>query len=134
MIGISNLPLRTGGYMIPVETIDSTNKILEVNVPAGSRIMCANCTLENQSALESDGSVLSTTNGFFINKNINGLKILRPVTELAPLTILKGREFLYCDNIGSKFNLLKGSRVNGIMCEVTGENIIPEKNNYLIEL
>lgn len=137
MLGTSNLPLRTGGYIIPVETTNSTNKIIEVNVPSGCRIMCTNCTLENQSTLISNGSVVQTTNGFFIKTNINNLKILRPVSNITPLTILKGNEILYCNytvaNSEAKFNLPKGFRINKTMCQNTGENTVPEKNNYIIE-
>ena len=137
MLGTSNLSLRTGGYIIPIETINSTNKIITVNIPAGSRIMCTNCTLENQSTLVSNGSVLATANGFFIKNKIDSLKILRPVSNLAPLSIIKGHEILYCDHVttdsGMKFNVPKGFRINGIICQNTGENIVPAKNNYLIE-
>lgn len=105
MVGKSNLPLRTGGYIIPVESSDSTNKILTVNVPAGSRILCTACTLENQSTLSSNGSILATTNGFVINKDINGLKILRPLDNTSPLSIIKGHEILYCDSQNKIINL-----------------------------
>lgn len=137
MIGISNLPLRRGGYIIPIETQDSTNKIITVNVPDGCRIMCTNCTLENQSTLVSNGSVLATTDGFFIKKSINNLKIIRTISNLSPLSIIKGHEILYCDHVitdsGMKFNVPKGFRINGTICQNTGEITVPEKNNYLIE-
>lgn len=120
MIGKTNLPLRTGGWIIPVETTDSTNKILTVNVPAGSKIMCANCTLENQSTLASNGSILATTNGFVINKDINGLKILRPLVETPAMTILRGNEILYSDNGVKRISLL--APVTGTMALIVYRN------------
>lgn len=137
MIGTTNLPLRTGGYIIPVETTDSTNRMIMVNVPSGARIMCMNCSLDNESTLISNGSISKVSNGYFIRNKIDSLKILRPLSNMSPLTIIRGNEILYCDSVvtdsGVKFNVPKGFRINGTMCTINGENIVPEKNNYLIE-
>lgn len=137
MLGNSNLPLRTGGYIVPLETTDSNNKMITVNVPSGARIMCMNCSLENESTLISKGNISKVSNGYFMRNKIDGLKISRPLSNMSPLTIIRGNEILYCDSVvtnsGVKFNVPKGFRINGTMCTINGENTVPEKNNYLIE-
>ena len=129
--------MRVGGFIIPVVSTESGNKVITVNIPANSRIMCSNCSLENESTLISNGNVAKVTNGYVIKNDIEKLKILRSVTNTPALSILKGQEVLYCESqltsSGDIFDLPKGFRVNGTICEVNGENTIPSKDHYLIE-
>ena len=138
MLGLTSILQKAGGYIIPVDSSDSVNSILTFEVPAGSRIMCSNCTIENEASLISEGKLTKVENGYFVESHISNLKITRSISDKSPLTILKPREILYVDYIktddGALFNLPLGARVNGNICSVTGENIIPEKSNYLIEL
>lgn len=106
MLGfVSEVSFRSGGYITPSISIESNNTIITCNLPVNSRIMCSNCSLENESTLISNGDVLKTTNGYFIKNNVQNLKILRPLENISPLSILKGREILYCDNKIKTINL-----------------------------
>lgn len=137
MLGMTSMPHRIGGYIIPTVSYDNENIVITLNIPSNSRIMCNNCTLENENILISNGYIEKVMNGYIIKNNISKLKIIRTISDKSPLSILKGREILYCDNkeTGDNiiFNLPKGFRVNKVICENNGENTFPISNNYIIE-
>lgn len=131
MLGtVGQMETRTGGFSI-VYKID--NK-LSVKVPAGSKILCTECEIENESTLISDGSILKTDLGYNVQKK-SELVITKANT--VPLTILHGREIFYIDGAESgtsiKFNLPKGARVNQTIVTTTGEFAVATSNKYLIE-
>lgn len=105
MLGLTSILQKEGGYMIPVDLSDSANSILTFQVPAGSRIMCSNCTIENMSTLLSEGKLTKTNTGYFIEVAMNNLKITRSKENMSPLTILKRRELLYTDNVTKNVTL-----------------------------
>lgn len=131
MVGtIAQMNNRTGGFSI-VYKVDNN---LEIKVPNGSKILCTNCEIENESELISNGSILKTSVGYDIQEDLD-ISITKENT--IPLTILHGREILYVDSVisGSNtvFNLPKGARVNNVLVINTGEFFIPITSNYLIE-
>lgn len=130
---IAGIPFRTGGFVIPVVNTTSSNIETIVNLPAKSRILCGSCNIENESELISNGSIVKESTGYHVLKNVKELKITRSTGITKPLTILNGREILYCDMQDSKVYLPKGARINGIVATSTGEITITSSDNYLIE-
>ena len=131
MVGIvGQMCNRIGGFSI-------TNKIdnkLSVKVPKGSKILCLDCTLENEATLISNGTVIKTSIGFDVINQSN-LTIIK--SDESPLTILRGRELFYVEEVttenNTKFILPKGSRVNQTLVPDTGEFTITSSSKYLVE-
>ena len=131
MVGIvGKMSNRIGGFSI-TQKIDNN---LKAKVTAGSKILCLNCTLENESTLTSNGSVVKTDLGFDVRADLD-LSITRTITS--PITIIRGREMFHVEGVVSgtntKFILPKGARVNQTLVPITGEFSIVSNNKYLIE-
>ena len=131
MIGtIAHMNNRTGGFSIAYKMDNN----LEIKVPNGSKILCTNCEIENESTLITNGSIIKTSNGYDIQEDLD-ISLIKEDT--VPLTILNGREILYAAGVTSgnniTFNLPKGARVNKILVINNGEFIMPIASNYLIE-
>lgn len=129
MIGLAaKVGYRTGGYITPE---DSEN--LKINIPSGCILLGTNITISNESTLISSGNIVKTNYGYNILKNT----MITITSTNHPITILKGREILYANNIKSGdnliFNLPKGARINKIAVEQTGEITIPSSTKILIE-
>lgn len=131
MIGtVGFMTNRIGGYSV----IEKTDNNILSKLPAGSKILCTNCQLDQEDTLIANGNVLKTLTGYDILKDTD-ITIIKDSS--VPLTILHGREFLYIENVKSDsneiFNLPKGTRVNGILVENNGEFSITSSATYLIE-
>ena len=132
MVGvIGNMCNRIGGFSI-TQKIDNT---LKVKVPAGSKVLCLNCTLGNEETLIAARSVIKTSLGFDV---VTGLDLTITKEATSPITILRGRELFYCegeavDASNTKFILPKGARVNKTVVPVSGEFTIATNGKYLIE-
>ena len=121
---------RKGGFSI-VQKIDNR---LSFKVLSGSKILCTDCEVDNETSLISDGSIEKTTEGYNILKDLE-ISVIKPNTT--PLTILRGREIVFVDGVisGSNmiFNLPKGARVNQTVVGNSGEFSIAASTKYLIE-
>lgn len=131
MVGtIGQIPHRIGGYAI-VNKLDTG---LEINLLAGAKILCTNCSIENEATLISNGDIVKVSTGYDILKD---LTIVVTKATTVPLSVLYGRELLYVEGASSGsnmiFNLPKGSRVNKTLVETTGEFTIAASAQYLIE-
>ena len=131
MVGvIGKMSNRVGGFSI-TQKIDNN---IKAKIPAGSKILCLNCTLENEETLIAARSVIKTALGFDVLTNLD-LSITRTTTS--PITILRGREIFHSEGVVSgtntKFILPKGARVNQTLVPNTGEFSIPSNTKYLIE-
>ena len=139
MVGIvGNMSNRKGGIIIPsvVPSTDSTIEKMNFAITPGCKILCTNCTIEDESTLISNASIIKTTEGYHFNRNIN-VVVSRTVANKVPLTIIRGREILYADSVirgtNSVFNLPKGARINGTIVNETGEFSIATPSNIIIE-
>ena len=131
MVGtIGQIPHRIGGYAL----VNKTDSGLEVSLLAGSKILCTNCTITNESSLIANGSILKVSTGYDILKDSD---IVVTKATNVPLSVLYGRELLYVEVAASGnnalFNLPKGARVNKTLVDSTGEFSIPASGQYLIE-
>lgn len=91
--GINN---RVGGFIV----VNKLDNGLEAKLPSGSKILCTNCTINNQSILILNGDILKTLYGFEILRE-NNITIIK---NNVPLTILCGREILYTDSVKKKIS------------------------------
>ena len=131
MVGIvGKMSNRIGGFSI-TQKID--NKLI-FKVPAGSKILCLECELENEEMLIAERSIIKTPIGFDVYKNLE-LTVTRSNTS--PITIMRGREMFHVECViaegNAKFILPKGARVNQTLVPNTGEFSIPSDAKYLIE-
>lgn len=112
---------------------NKTDNVLKINVPANSKILCLNCTIEDSSRLISNGYI--TKESFGYNVLVEQIFV---ITVNSALTVLHGKDILYSEYKTSGnnkvFNLPKGARVNNVVAKTTGEVLVPSSDNgYLIE-
>lgn len=131
MVGIvGQMSNRIGGFSIT----QKINNNLIAKIPAGSKILCLNCTLENQADLILNGDIIQTSLGFDVRTDLD-ISITRDINS--PITILRGREIFHAEGVVSgtntKFILPKGARINQTLVANTGEFSIVSNTKYLIE-
>lgn len=132
MVGVvAQMSNRIGGYSF----IEREENNLKIKIPAGSKVLCTNCVINDESDLLSESSIIKTDVGYDVLKAIDTFITKE---DTVPLSIIRGREILYVEGaINSTttiaFNLPKGSRVNQTLVENTGEITIPVDTKYLIE-
>ena len=118
------------GFLIPQR--DSSG--LTFKFPAGSKILCTNCQIDDESTLIANGDIVKTTLGYDIKNEIEA-RITKGSS--VPLTVLHYRQIVYAEKVTSGTNMLfilpKGARVNNTLVENTGEFSVPTSSTYLIE-
>lgn len=92
--------LENGNWIASMTTFEYANDLV-FNLPAGARILCSNFTI-------SDSSGNTSSDNYYITKNSGLFTITRPSDEDIPLTILLGREILYCEDKAQNVEMISG--------------------------